>query len=75
MLPKNQEAKSKNQEVEPVYLTPKQIAERTGRSPQTLANERHQGRGWPYYKQGKQVLYYWPECHADLQSKKIIPEG
>jgi hypothetical protein len=62
-------------EIEPVYLTPRQLSERTGISPQTLANERHTRRGFPYIKKGKSVLYFWPDIHTDLQSRKIVPAG
>ena len=61
--------------IEQIWLPPKQLADRTGISVQTLANDRHLRRGFPYSKKGKSVLYFWPDIHSELQSKKIRPEG
>lgn len=60
-------------EVEPIWLTPKELSKKTGILVQTLANLRHMGRGFPYTKRGKSVLYFWPDVHAELQSKKVQP--
>lgn len=59
--------------VEKIWLTPKQLADKTGISVQTLANDRHLGRGFPYAKKGKTVLYFWPDVHGELESNKIYP--
>ncbi len=59
--------------VEPVFLTPKELANRTGLSVQTLANERHAGKGFPYIKRGKSVLYFWPEIFGILHGSRIEP--
>lgn len=59
--------------VEPVFLTPKELAPRIGGSVQTLANERHAGTGFPYIKRGKSVLYFWPEVFDILHGSRIIP--
>ncbi len=59
--------------VEQVYLTPKQLSPRIGKSEQSLANDRYKCRGFPYSKEGKKVLYWWPDVHQQLQSKKIFP--
>ena len=60
---------------EQVYLTPKQLADKTGISVQTLANDRHLRRGFPYSKRGKSILYFWPDVHTELQSTKIRPDA
>jgi hypothetical protein len=59
--------------VEAIWLPPKELSKRTGIPTQTLANERHLGRGFPYTKRGKSVLYFWPDVHAELQARKIFP--
>jgi hypothetical protein len=59
--------------VEPVFLNPKELASRTGLSVQTLANERHAGKGFPYIKRGKSVLYFWPEIFGILHGKRVEP--
>ena len=61
--------------VEPIFIDEKETARRTGYSRQTLANDRHLGRGFPYIKSGRKVLYFWPDVHNYLQDKKINPEG
>ncbi len=59
--------------VEPVFLTPRDLAPRIGSSTQTLANERHAGKGFPYIKRGKSVLYFWPEIFEILRDSRIVP--
>lgn len=59
--------------IEPVFLDEKETAKRTGISRQTLANARHLGRGLPYIKDGRKVLYYWPTVHSCLLAKTIEP--
>jgi hypothetical protein len=59
--------------VESIFLTPKELASRTGLSVQTLANERHAGKGFPYIKRGKSVLYFWPEIFGILHGSRIEP--
>jgi hypothetical protein len=60
-------------QVEPVFITPKEVNHRTGISVQTLANERHKGTGFPYVKRGKSVLYFWPELVEILRANRIEP--
>jgi len=59
--------------VEPVFLTPRELAPKIGSSTQTLANERHAGKGFPYIKRGKSVLYFWPEIFGILHESRIEP--
>lgn len=61
-------------QIEPIWVTPLELSRRTGISVQTLANQRHQRRGFSYSKRGKSVLYFWPDVHAALESEKIQPE-
>ncbi len=42
---------------------------------QTLRNHRHQGRGLPYCKIGRTVLYSLDDIKSYLDSKKIVPEA
>jgi len=56
---------------DPIFISAKDVAKRTGLSVQTLANDRHKMRGFPYVKRGRRVLYYWPDIFAQLQSSKI----
>jgi len=62
-------------DIEPIWLTPAEVARRTGKSVQTLANERHMGKGFPYSKDGKSVRYFWPTVHEILQRATVYPEG
>ena len=39
------------------YLNEKELSEMTGRALQTLRNDRSKGRGFPYLKLGKKILY------------------
>ena len=61
------------EQIEQIWLTPRELYRRTGISVQTLANDRHLRRGFPYSKRGKSVLYFWPDVHHELESKKINP--
>jgi hypothetical protein len=46
------------------FITPVITAARYGKSEKTLANDRAAGRGFPYYKSGRTVLYDMDECDA-----------
>ena len=63
-------------EVEAIWLTPAEVARRTGKSIQSLANDRHNGKGFPYCKDGsKSVRYFWPTVHEILHSAMVYPEA
>mgnify|MGYP005666165159 FL=1 len=49
------------------YITPKELAVRWHKSVRTLANQRIQGEGPPYYKIAGKILY-------DMQDIKEIEE-
>ena len=56
------------------YLTEQEVAAMTGRAVQTLRNDRHRGRGFPYRKIGKSVRYFLPEILAIMESHRIETE-
>jgi predicted DNA-binding transcriptional regulator AlpA len=57
------------------YLTEKEVAILTGRAVQTLRNDRHRRRGFPYRKIGKSVRYSLQEILAIMESHRIEPEA
>jgi hypothetical protein len=57
------------------YLTPLEVEKFIGRKLQTLANERHQGRGIPYYKVGSSVRYKLADVISFMERHRIDPEG
>ena len=57
-----------------VWLTPKELSEKIKRSEQALANDRWLGRGFPYTKDGKSVLYHWPTINKTLHERMVHPE-
>jgi len=57
------------------YITEQEVAAITGRKVQTLRNDRHKRRGFPYRKFGKSVRYFLPEILAIMESHRIDPEA
>jgi hypothetical protein len=57
------------------YLTEREVAALTGRAVQTLRNDRHRGRGFPYRKFNGQVRYSLPEILTIMEQHRIEPEG
>ena len=57
------------------YLTEKEVAALTGRAVQSLRNDRHRRRGFPYHKIGKSVRYSLSEILAIMESHRIEPEA
>jgi hypothetical protein len=57
------------------YITDQEVSALTGRAVQTLRNDRHKGRGFPYRKFGKSVRYYLPEILAIMEGHRIEPEA
>jgi len=55
------------------YISEQEVATITGRAVQTLRNDRHLGRGFPYRKFGKSVRYFLPEILAIMESHRIEP--
>ena len=54
-----------------IYIDEKKTSQITGRSVQTLRNDRHRGRGIPYSKIGRSVRYSLEDIHAYMQQRKI----
>jgi hypothetical protein len=46
-----------------------------GRKLQTLANERHQGRGLPYYKVGSSVRYKLADVIRFMERHRVDPDA
>ena len=57
------------------YLTEKEVSDLTGRSVQTLRNDRCLGRGFPYSKMGRSVRYRLTDILADMERTRIETEG
>jgi predicted DNA-binding transcriptional regulator AlpA len=57
------------------YLTEQEVAALTGRAIQTLRNDRHRGRGFPYCKIGRSVRYSLSEIITTMESRRIETEG
>jgi hypothetical protein len=57
------------------YLTPREVEKFSGRKLQTLANERHQRRGIPYYKVGRSVRYKLADVISFMERHRIDPES
>jgi hypothetical protein len=55
------------------YITEQEVSALTSRAVQTLRNDRHKGRGFPYRKFGKSVRYFLPEILAIMESHRIEP--
>jgi hypothetical protein len=56
------------------YLTTAEVVRITGRKYQTWANERHQGRGVPYYKVGRSIRYKLSDILDFMERCRIDPE-
>jgi hypothetical protein len=61
------------QDVRAGYLTEEQLGEKRNKSPRTLRLERQRGKGPPYVRDGRQVLYPISEYRAWLVSKMVQP--
>lgn len=51
--------------------TPKQVAEYLHTTVQSLANDRYMGRGIPYVKFGRRVLYSWEAVDAYMAEHTV----
>lgn len=54
--------------------TPAEVAEALHTSPASLAQDRYLGRGIPYVKHGRKVLYRWADVHAYLDANTVNPQ-
>lgn len=53
------------------YLVEKEVSELTRRAVQTLRNDRHYGRGIPYIKNGRSVLYRLDDVENYMNTRRI----
>jgi hypothetical protein len=56
------------------YLTEKEVSSITRRAIQTLRNDRHCGRGFPYIKLGRSVRYCKNDVIEHMEQRKILTE-
>ncbi len=56
------------------YLTTEQVAQRLHCSTSKLHKDRFNGRGLPYVKHGRQVLYFWPDVVSALSERTVAPQ-
>ena len=57
-----------------IYVGEKKTAEIRDCGLSTLRNERHEGRGLPYHKDGRRVKYFLPDIYEYMKARKIIPQ-
>lgn len=53
--------------------TPPEVAEFLHTTEGALAQDRHAGKGVPYIKYGRRVLYRWADVAAYLESNRVDP--
>lgn len=51
-----------------------QVSEMIGLAAQTLRNDRHAGRGLPYFKIGSSVRYRWSDVVEYLERRRVVPK-
>lgn len=59
--------------MESPYLKEKEVADLLKCKVQTLRNHRHLGRGLPYIKHGRGVLYHRDDIGSHLAARKVVP--
>jgi hypothetical protein len=64
-----------NRPPDQVFLNEKQVAEITGRGLQSLRNDRHLAKGFPYIKFGRLVRYKMSDVFAAMEACRIVPGG
>jgi hypothetical protein len=57
-----------------IYVDEKMVSRITGRKVQTLRNDRHLGRGIPYFKLGRQVRYSLQDVYRFMEERRIETE-
>ncbi|WP_347955448.1 DNA-binding protein [Gordonia aichiensis] len=57
------------------FATPKSLSEFLHTTPQALSQDRYLGRGIPYVKFGRKVLYRWSDVYAYLDAHTVRPGG
>ena len=56
------------------FVNDKVVSKITGRAIQTLRNDRFMGKGIPYVKLGRQVVYDVSDIYEFMDRRKIRPE-
>jgi len=59
----------------PEYGSERAVSRITNRSVKTLQKDRLRGRGFPYYRFGRQILYDLNEVRAIIQSGRVDVNG
>ena len=55
-------------------ITPEQLADRWSTSLSYLANLRSQGKGCPYFKRGRRVMYQLADVKAYEKARRVATE-
>ncbi len=58
---------------EAIWINEQETSGITGIAVQTLRNDRHQGKGFTYYKRGRMVRYKRPEIIEDMEQYRVVP--
>lgn len=61
------------QQNENALATPEEVAEFTRTSQSSLAQDRYLGRGIPYIKHGRRVLYRWADVEKYIADNTVNP--
>lgn len=73
-MPKVEDAKREAQSPPlPEMGTPAEVAEFMRTTTDALSQDRYLGRGIPYVKHGKRVLYRWDDVRAYLAAHRVDP--
>lgn len=67
------EAEAVADAVPPPLATPAVVASYIHTTVASLAQDRYLGRGIPYVKHGRKVLYRWEDVHAYLAANTVNP--
>jgi hypothetical protein len=73
MFKENSVSKGASRMEQERYLSPAEVETITGRKVQTWANERHEGRGLPYYKVGRSIRYKLSEVLEFMERHRVDP--
>jgi hypothetical protein len=60
--------------METKYLTEKDVARITRKAVQSLRNERSEGRGIPFIRFGRKILYNKQDVIQHLEARKVLTE-
>lgn len=69
----NEARTASEQPPSPTVGTPQEVADFMHTTPAALSQDRYLGRGIPYVKHGRKVLYKWSDVHAYLEANTVNP--